>query len=70
MGWCRSAAINSNSDDDDASTLVEQTARKLVQQHGARAADFARERAQAADELDDFLAAKTWRDIADAIDRL
>lgn len=38
--------------------------------HGAQAAEVARERAEVADALDDFLAAKTWRDIAEAIDRL
>ena len=57
-------------DDEDDALLVEQAARDLTQQHGPKAADVARERAEAADAMDDFLAAKTWRDIADAIDRL
>ena len=56
--------------DDDDSRLVEQTARDLMRQYGPRAAEVAREQADADDELGDMLSAETWRDIADEIERL
>ena len=55
-------------DNEDDGPLVEQAARDLIQQHGPKAAEIARGQADAADALSDPMAAKTWRDIADAID--
>jgi hypothetical protein len=55
--------------DDDEKT-VEQAAREFVEQYGAEAIRVARERAEVADGLQDELAAKAWRDIADAAERL
>jgi hypothetical protein len=63
-------SIHMSDDDEDDGPLVEQAARDLAKRHGPKAAEIARERADVADALDDPLAAKTWRDIADAIDRL
>jgi hypothetical protein len=56
-------------DDDDEKT-VEKAAREIVDVHGAGALPILRERAELAEELRDELAAKAWRDIADAAERL
>ena len=50
--------------------LVEKVAREVVDQHGPDAIPILRERAKAADMSDDALAAETWRDIADAAERI
>jgi hypothetical protein len=43
---------------------------KMTQQLGDAAPRMAREQAKIADGLSDMLSAETWRDIADAIERL
>ena len=48
----------------------EQAAREIVDQYGAEALPIIRQRAEAAEELDDELATKAWRDIAEAAERL
>jgi hypothetical protein len=42
----------------------------MTQQLGDAAPRMAREQAEIADGLSDMLSAETWRDIADAIERL
>jgi hypothetical protein len=54
----------------DDEKLVDQVAREIVDQHGSDAVPILRERAEAADISRDELAAETWRDIADAAQRL
>jgi len=54
---------------DDEKT-VEQAAREFVEQYGADAIHILSERAEVADNLDDALAAKAWRDIAGAAERM
>jgi hypothetical protein len=54
----------------DDEKLVEQAAREIVDQHGSDAVPILRERADAAEISSDEIAAKTWRDIADAAERL
>ena len=49
---------------------VDQAAREIVDQYGTDALPVVRERAEAAEELDDEVAAKAWRDIAEAAERL
>jgi hypothetical protein len=46
---------------------IERMARYLIAQHGARAADVARERARNLEDSGDTGAAAVWREIADAI---
>ena len=53
----------------DDENLVEQVARDIVDEHGSDAVPILRERAEAAESSDER-AAKTWRDIADAAERL
>jgi transcription initiation factor IIE alpha subunit len=55
---------------EDDERLVEKVAREVVDQHGPDAIPILRERAKAADMSDDALAAETWRDIADAAERI
>ena len=55
---------------DDDEQLVEKVAREIVDQHGADPVEILRERAEAADLLGDELAAETWREIADAAERI
>ena len=66
-GWSAGDAAPQTDDDEK---LVEQVAREIVDQHGADAVEILRERAEAADLLGDELAAETWRDIADAAERM
>jgi hypothetical protein len=54
----------------DDEKLVEKVAREIVDQHGTDALEILRERADAADLCSDELAAETWRDIADAAERM
>ena len=54
----------------DDEKLVEQVARDIVDEHGSDAVPIIRERAEAAEISRDEVAAKTWRDIADAAERL
>ena len=51
-------------------TIVEQAAREALDRHGHDAVPILRERAEIADGLDGELAAKAWRDIADAAERI
>ena len=55
---------------DDDEKLVEKVAREVVDQHGPNAIPILRQRAKAADMSDDALAAETWRDIAEAAERI
>ena len=55
---------------EDDERLVEKVAREVVDQHGPDAIPILREHANAADISDDALAAETWRDIADAAERI
>lgn len=57
-------------DKEDDEKLVEKVAREVVDQHGTDALEILRERAEAADICGDALAAETWRDIADAAERM
>jgi hypothetical protein len=50
--------------------IVEQVAREVLEQYGGDAVPILRERAEVADHLGDELAAKAWRDIADAAERM
>jgi hypothetical protein len=50
--------------------LVEKVAREFVEQHGPDAVPILREHAEAADMNGDGLSAQTWRDIADAAERI
>jgi hypothetical protein len=45
-------------------------AREVVDQHGPGAIPILQERAKGADMSDDELAAETWRDIANAAERI
>jgi hypothetical protein len=55
---------------DDDAIIIEQTAREMISRDGtAAAAPIARGWAEIAKGLDDPLAAETWRDIADEIER-
>jgi hypothetical protein len=53
-------------DEDD----LRRVALEMTQQLGDAAPRMAREQAEIADGLSDMLSAETWRDIADAIERL
>ena len=55
---------------EDDEKLVEKVAREVVDQHGPDAIPILRERAEAADMSNDALAAETWRDIAEAAERI
>jgi len=55
---------------EDDEKLVEKIAREVVDQHGPDALPMLRQRAKAADMSDDALAAETWRDVADAAERI
>ena len=55
---------------EDDEKLVEKVAREIVDQHGTDAMEILRERVEAADTCGDELAAETWRDIADAAERI
>jgi hypothetical protein len=50
--------------------LVEKVAREFVEKHGSQAVAVLRENAEQAAAIDDELAAKAWRDIADAAERI
>jgi hypothetical protein len=50
--------------------VVKQVAREFVDRHGPDALRVLREWAELADGLADALAARAWRDIADAAERL
>ena len=54
------------SDDDD----VEQVAHEYVQRHGIDSPSILRDYAEVADTIGDILSAETWRDIADAAERI
>jgi hypothetical protein len=54
------------SDDDD----VEQVAHEYVQRHGLDSPSILRDYAEVADTIGDILSAETWRDIADAAERI
>ena len=55
---------------EDDEKLVEKVAREVVDQHGPDAISILRKRVKAADMSDDALAAETWRDIAEAAERI
>jgi hypothetical protein len=50
--------------------LVERVAREFIDRDGSDALPVLREHAEIADGLRDGMAAKAWRDIADAVERL
>ena len=50
--------------------LVKKAAGEIVDQYGSDAVPILRERAEAAEALGDKLAAETWRNIADATERM
>ena len=54
------------SDDDD----LEKVAREYVQRHGPESIVILRDLAEMADAVGDVLSAETWRDIADAAERI
>jgi hypothetical protein len=54
------------SDGDD----VEQIAHEYVQRHGVDSPSVLRDYAELADMIGDILSAETWRDIADAAERI
>ena len=54
------------SGDDD----VEQVAHEYVQRHGLDSPSILRDYAEVADTIGDILSAETWRDIADAAERI
>jgi hypothetical protein len=49
---------------------IEQAAREIIERHGSDAVPIIRERAENATDLADEIAAKEWRDIADAAERI
>jgi hypothetical protein len=49
---------------------VDQVARETIESYGAVAVPVLRERADQAEAIGDELAAKAWRDIADAAERM
>jgi hypothetical protein len=57
-----------SADDPHDEPLFDQAARTLVEQYGDRAAEIAREQAEAADQSGDSRGAQCWRLIADAIE--
>jgi len=50
--------------------IIEQAAREIIERHGSDAVPIIRERAENATDLADEIAAKEWRDIADAAERI
>jgi hypothetical protein len=54
----------------DTVPVNEQAAREIIERHGSDAVPIIRERAENAAELADEIAAKEWRDIADAAERI
>lgn len=50
--------------------LVEQAAREYVERHGADSVRVLTDHAEVADALGDTRSAETWRDIADAAERI
>jgi hypothetical protein len=50
-------------------TTIEEVAEEFVDEYGAEAVEVLRARAEAAAELEDALAAETWRKAADAAAR-
>ena len=54
----------------DDEKLVEKVARETLDQYGTKAVEILRERVEAAEMSGDELAAETWRDIADAAERI
>jgi hypothetical protein len=55
---------------DDDGWAVERAAQEAIDQHGDDAVAILRERADLADQIGDMLTAETWRDIADAAERI
>jgi hypothetical protein len=56
----------------DDGSQIERVAREMIEQFGDGAAHIARKLAEVSDEVQDEMltSAKTWREIADAIERL
>jgi hypothetical protein len=56
----------------DDGSQIERVAREMIERFGDGAAHVARKLAEVSDEVPDEMltSAKTWREIADAIDRL
>lgn len=54
----------------DDESLVEKVAREIVDRHGPDAIPIFHERAEVADMTGDQMAAETWREIADAAERI
>ena len=50
--------------------IIEQAAREIRERHGSEVVPIIRELAKNAAELADEIAAKEWRDIADAAERM
>ena len=50
--------------------IIEQAAREIRERHGSEVVPILRELAKNAAELADEMAAKEWRDIADAAERI
>ena len=50
--------------------IIEQAAREIRERHGSEVVPIIRELAKNAAELVDEIAAKEWRDIADAAERI
>jgi hypothetical protein len=55
---------------DDDGWAVERAAQEAIGQYGGDAVAILRERADLADQIGDMLTAETWRDIADAAERI
>ena len=55
---------------DVKNSAIERAAREMLGRHGAEALGLAQELARLADGMPDISAAKTWREIAGAIERL
>ena len=55
---------------DNNNKTVAQVAREMVDRHGGGAPRMLRERAEIADAQGDRLSGETWRDIADAAEKL
>jgi hypothetical protein len=54
----------------DDSSQVKHVAQEMIERFGATAVCFVREQAEIAEGLSDLSSAKTWYDIADAIEQL
>lgn len=57
-------------DEEDDHEQVETVAREIIDRHGDKAELWVREQADIADGHGDTFSAETWREIADAINRL